>query len=164
MALTNNVDNIIFLNINKGLFVKSINKEETYKRLTGRITSVYFKKDYYKQQEFDLAMFSLSDGDEKYIVCIRCNSMYFRALCNSLMTGNILDPFTIEPSYNERENKSTVFVSQHGKTLKWRHTMDNPGDMPLAEKYEVNEKIIYDFTKQTEFYINWCKSINFNND
>jgi len=63
MALTNNTDNIMFLNINKGLFVKSINKDETYKRLTGLITGVFFKKDFYKTQEYDLAMFTIEDGD-----------------------------------------------------------------------------------------------------
>ena len=164
MALTNNTDNILFLNINKGLFVKSINKDETYKRLTGMITAMHFKKDYYKQHEQDIAMISIVDGDEKYILAVKCASMYFKALCNSVKNGDIYEPFTFEPSYNERENKSTVFVSQAGKTLKWYHTRETPGDMPFAEPFEVNGKTVWDSTKQTEYWINWCKNQKWNNE
>jgi len=164
MALSNNTDNIIFLNINKGLFVKSINKDETYKRLTGIITSCHFKKDFYKAQEYDLVMFSISDDDEKYILSIKCNSMYFKALCNSIKSGDIHKPFTFEPSYNERENRSTVFVSQAGKTLKWYHTREKPGDMPFAKQHDIGGKIIWDSTDQTEYWITWCKNQNWNNE
>jgi len=164
MALTNNTDNIMFLNINKGLFVKSINKDETYKRLTGLITGVFFKKDFYKTQEYDLAMFTIEDGEEKYILSMKCNTQYFKAMCNSMKSGDIHDPYTLEPSYNERENKATVFVSQNGKTLKWSHTRENPGVMPLAESFEANGKVIWDSTKQVQFWIDWCKNQNWNNE
>ena len=164
MALSNNVDKIIFLNINKGHFVKSLNKDETYKRLTGTITSVYFKKDYFKTVEYDLAMFGLQDGDEKYVLCIKCHTSYFRALCNSIASGDIHQPFTFEPSYNERDNKATVFVSQAGKTLKWKYTVDNPGDMPLTERIEVGDKIVYDSSKQWKFWMDWCKKQKFSHE
>jgi hypothetical protein len=164
MALTNNVENIMFLNINKGLFVKSINKDETYKRLTGTITSVHIKKDYFKTQEYDLAMFTIMDGEEKYILSVKCSSMYFKAMCNSMKSGDITQPFTFEPSYKEQENKSTVFVSQNGKILKWFHTRENPGDMPFAKQHDLGGKIIWDSTEQVEFWIDWCKNQKWNNE
>ena len=164
MALSNNVDNIIFLNINKGNFIKSLNKDETYKRLTGTITNIHFKKDYYKTLEYDMAMFSIKDGDEKYILCVKCHTSYFRSMCNSIASGDIMQPFTFEPSYNERDNKASVFVSQAGKTLKWRFTLDNPGDMPLTERIEVGDKVVYDNKKQIKFWMDYCKRLKFINE
>lgn len=161
MALTNNVEKLIFLNISKGYFVKSINKDETYKELTGTIISAHIKSDFYKQQEYKVCLLKIIDESETYILSLKCDSMYFKSLCNSLKSSDIDKPVTIKPSYNEHTNKSTCFVIQYGKSLKWFHTLDKPGDMPITKKHEVNGKIIYDSTDQTEYWINWIKNIKF---
>jgi hypothetical protein len=163
MALNNSSQGgITYINIKKGaLAVRNKNKEiESYTDITGKIYDVKFKIDSYKDKEFEIAQIFLSDKGENYCLQMRTDSGYFRGFCNSLKTGSNFELVNIRPYLDVKDgkNKTTIFVSQNGKTLKHYHTVNNMGDLPSVKKVTFKGKEEWDGSEQLEYWKNWLSS------
>lgn len=165
MGLQNNQNQrITFVNISKGkLYTKEKDKDAIfYTEIYAYITKVDFRQDEYNGQKFEVAEFNLLDNGEKYVLKLRTDSGYFRGLANSLKSGNPKEKFVIIPNYKEEEGKTktTCFVKQNGNALKHAHTLNNPGDLPPAEKLNFKGKEMWDSSKQTEFWKKFLTNAN----
>lgn len=154
----------IFVNISKGKFtIKKDNVYEQYDNLIGRITEVDFRIDEYQNKKFEVAIFTLVDNIDTYILKIRVDSGYFRAMCNALKTGDINKIVKLRAVFKESNGKKEtgMYVFQNDKALKHAHTKDNLGDMPPMEKVVFKGEETWDNTKQLQFWKDWLKSLKF---
>jgi len=167
MSLTNKRQGI-YVSISNGKFAiknPQTNQVELYDNLTGRIVKVEIKDDTFKGKAFKKAYFDIVDDVETYILQIRVGYGYFRSFCNSLKSGDINKVITISGIVKEENGKSkgVLFVKQDGKILKHFHTKGNMGDLPPVEMINFNGNVLYDNTKEMEYWMNWLKSIKFEN-
>ena len=89
MALTNTRQGT-FVNISKGKFIIKVGEGyETYDNLTGRITGVEIRMDEYNKVQFEVVVFTIVDNIDTYFLKVRCDSGYFRSMCNALKSGDI---------------------------------------------------------------------------
>jgi hypothetical protein len=89
---------------------------------------------------------------------MRTDSGYFRGLCNSLRSSNnIKEMLEIQPYFSKQDGKpkTTCFVIQNGVALKHFFNKNNLGDFPQLETHDFKGKIMYDGSKQIEYWKNW---------
>jgi len=154
----------IFVNISKGKFtIKKDSIYEQYDTLTGRITEVEIRTDEYENKKFEVAVFTLLDNVDTYLLKIRVDSGYFRAMCNALKTGDLNKIVKLNPISKEVNGKTTtgMYVFQNDKALKHAHTKDNLGDMPPMERVIFKGQETWDNTKQLQFWKDWLRSLKF---
>lgn len=163
MALSN-TKKVIFVNLSKGKFIIKIgDRYETYDNLTGRLTGVEIRIDEVNKIKFEVVVFSLVDNNDTYKLKLRCDSGYFRNLCNALKNANLNKIIKFSPTYKEINGKAVtgMYVIQDEKALKHAHTKDNLGDCPPLEWVTFKGKGDWDNTKQLEYWKNWLKSLKF---
>ena len=67
MGLENNNAKGTYVSISKGkLVIKQNGELQYYDQLTGVITNVEFVIDEYNEKQYEVARFTLQDGDDKY--------------------------------------------------------------------------------------------------
>lgn len=164
MGLSNTSGGITYLNLKEGKFArKNANGDiELFDAVDGKITSVEFQDDEYNGTKFRKLKLILEDEGQKYLVQVRTDSGYFRGLTNSVATGDVSQPVKLTPSSKIGDNgkpQTTIFVSQNGKALKWKWTKDNPGELPELEKVKVKGQMVYDNSKQLEFFEKFWRSL-----
>jgi hypothetical protein len=162
MGLQNNNTNGTYVHISNGKLVVKENGEQVfYDQLTGVITNVEFIIDEYNEKQYEVARFTLQDGDDKYLLKIRTDSGYFRGFVNALKMANITQPIVVSPSSKEENGKTrtTCFLRQNGKPLKHAFTKDNMGDLPQVERVVVNGIEQWDSSKQLMYWKTWLMSI-----
>jgi hypothetical protein len=90
---------------------------------------------------------------------MRVDSGYFRSFCNSLKSGNINQKFIISAFFNEKNNRTVIFLKQNSITLKWYHTKNNQGDLPEPQHTIYKGKNDWDWTKPNEYWKKWVLSL-----
>lgn len=168
MGLTNNDNQATFVNISNGqLYTKEKDRERRYfTNIEGTITKVEFNAEEYQGKNFEVAKFTLVDGEDRFILQLRTDSGYFRGLCNSLKTGNPVERVTISPNSKEKDGKqqTTCFVKQYGKVLKHAFTLANMGDLPQVKSVVFKGQKQWDGTEQIEYWKNWLLALKFQHE
>jgi len=149
-----------YVNIKEGkLVVKQVDKSlKEYKSVEGVIRKVVFNHEEYEGNKIEKAKFYINSVGELLILQMRTDSGYFRGLCNSLRSSsNIKEMLEIQPYFSKQDGKpkTTCFVIQNGAALKHFFNKNNIGDFPQLETHEFKGKIMYDGTKQIEYWKNW---------
>lgn len=156
MGLNNTGGKVTYLNLKQGKFArKNANGDiDLFDSVEGVITSAEFKDDEYNGTSFRKISLVLQDGEERYILQVRCDSGYYRGLTNSIANADISKPVKLVASSKEVNGKpqTTIFVSQSGQALKWKWTKDNPGNLPALESVKLKGKTVYDNSAQQAFY------------
>ena len=164
MGLSSNSGNVIYLNVKNGKVArKNANGDiQLFDSVEGVITAVDFKDDEYNGQKFRKLVLTIEDGGEKYLLQVRTDSGSFRGLTQSIANADIKSVVKLIPSSKTGDNgkpQTTIFVSQHGKALKWKWSKDNPGELPALQKVKVKGQDVYDNTKQLEFFEAFWKAL-----
>ena len=164
MGLSNTTGGITYLNLKEGKFArKNANGDiELFDAVDGLITSIEFQDDEYNGTKFRKLKLVLEDEGQKYLVQVRTDSGYYRGLTNAIANGDIKQPVKLIASSKLGDNgkpQTTIFVQQNGKALKWKWSKDNMGDLPQLEKVKVKGQMVYDNSKQLEYFENFWKSL-----
>jgi len=167
MGLNKDTGSATFVNIKEGqLYTKKKGGEpEFFKSLTGTIIKVNFKEDEFNGKKFEVAQFTIVDGEETFVLQMRTDSGYFRGFSNSLRSGYPDQVFTVSASSVKGEGdkpKTTCFINQDGLALKWYSTRTDPKDVPELESREWKGNTEWDGSKQIKYWKDWWLSIKFN--
>lgn len=157
MGLSNTTGGITYLNLKEGKFArKNANGDiELFDAVDGLITGIEFQDDEYNGTKFRKLKLTLEDESQKYLVQVRTDSGYYRGLTNSIANADINQPVKLIASSKLGDNgkpQTTIFVNQNGKALKWKWSKDNPGELPELEKVKVKGQMVYDNSKQLEYF------------
>ena len=157
MGLSNTSGGITYLNLKEGKFArKNANGDiELFDAVDGLITGIEFQDDEYNGTKFRKLKLVLEDESQKYLVQVRTDSGYYRGLTNSIANADINQPVKLIASSKLGDNgkpQTTIFVNQNGKALKWKWSKDNMGDLPQLEKVKVKGQMVYDNSKQLEYF------------
>ena len=157
MGLSNTSGGITYLNLKEGKFArKNANGDiELFDAVDGLITGIEFQDDEYNGTKFRKLKIVLEDESQKYLVQVRTDSGYYRGLTNSIANADINQPVKLTASSKLGDNgkpQTTIFVTQNGKALKWKWSKDNPGELPELEKVKVKGQMVYDNSKQLEYF------------
>lgn len=160
-------NNAIYLTISNGKICKSVLKpsetsvtrvnkngktvhEEFYKGWKGRITGIAVRE----HPEFGKFWnVTISDQDGEAIIQMNYSSGYSAAFLKTLPNIDLSSDVVFTPSMKLEgdKKKTTVFISQHGKPVKWFYTKDDPNGIPELQKVKVKGKITYDDSDIMEF-------------
>jgi len=98
-------------------------------------------------------LFSFQDGGEVYNLTLSYSNSFATAFLKTLPNIDLSKEMKVQPSVKEVDgkDKSSLFVSQDGVTLKHAYTRENPNGMPDMEQITVKGILQWDDTKR----INW---------
>lgn len=129
--------------------------EELYDSLDGRITGISFKDGDYGQQ---LLIQVEADG-QRATLQMPLSSSPASGFLKALPNINADIPVKFSPKMQEVDGKrrTSLFLSQAGKGIKWFWTKDNPGDLPPMKKIKVKGKETWDDSEQIEYLMAYVK-------
>lgn len=126
--------------------------------ITGKINAMRVELDSWEGKEFENLIIELENSIDKYKMKCRLDSGYGRSLISTLSNANPSEPVELKPHMEDK--KSNFFVSQNGKSLKWKYTKANPNGLPPMKEIIVNKQKVYDRTDQNDFYKNVVSQLN----
>ncbi len=140
--------------------VKRLNKngkevhEEFYDYISGVITGI-------KTKDSDFGRFwiiTLKDGLDEFVLQLSYSSGYSNAFLKSLPNIDVKQKVQFIPKMTVEEGgkkKSTMFIMQGGKPIKWFYTRENPNGLPELKgkpgKGKDKGKTIWDDSEVMEF-------------
>jgi len=159
--------NAIYLTISNGQICKKVIKptatskervnkngatvhEEHYKGWKGRITGIAVRdhKDYGKHWNV-----TITDEDGDAILQMNYSSGYSAAFLKILPNIDLNSEVNIVPDMRVEgdKKKTTLFITQHGKPVKWYYTKDNPNGLPPLNKIRVKGEDTWDDSDCMEY-------------
>lgn len=116
--------------------------EEFYRGWSGRITNIATRENDYGKQW----MVSLTDDEGTAILQMPYSSGYAAAFLKALPNVDLTQEVTLAPKLTIEgdKKKTTLFINQGGKAVKWAYTKDNPNGMPELEQKKVKGKTVWD--------------------
>lgn len=159
--------NAIYLTISNGQICRRVSKptatskervnkngqtvhEEYYKGWKGRLTGIAVRdhKDYGKHWNV-----TITDEDGDAILQMNYSSGYSAAFLKILPNIDLTSEVNIVPDMRMEgdKKKTTLFITQHGKPVKWYYTKDNPNGLPQLASIKVKGKMTYDDSDIMEF-------------
>lgn len=123
--------------------------EEFYKGWKGRIVDIQTKENDYGKQW----LVTLEDEDGKAILQMPYSSGYSAAFLKALPNVDLSSEVLLTPKLTIEgdKKKTTLFINQHGKAVKWYYTKDNPNGLPELKQIKVKGKITWDDSETMEF-------------
>lgn len=124
--------------------------EEFYKGWKGRITGIAV------QEHKEFGKFwnvTIADEQGEAIIQMNYSSGYSAAFLKTLPNIDLNSDIVFSPSMKIEgdKKKATVFISQHGKPIKWAYTKDDPKGLPELRKLKVKGKEQWDDSDIMEF-------------
>jgi len=132
--------------------VNKLNKtvyEVYHDAFTAKLINIRTKDSPYgKNWEFDFM-----DGDESYTLQLSYSNSFAKNILKMLPNVDLTKEMKIQPSQKKEGDKvkSSLFISQDGKTLKHAYTKDVPNGLPPMEQVTIKGQVMWDDTKQLEF-------------
>lgn len=123
--------------------------EELYKGWSGKISEIKTREtDYGKEWNV-----TIDDGDTKAILSFKYSSGYASSFLKALPNVNLDKDVTISPNVQEVDGKkrTTIFLNQDGKAVKWYYTKDNPNGCPGLKKIKIKGVESWDDSDMMEF-------------
>jgi len=172
MALLNKAQAGIYLSIQSGKIAHRVSEatstsksrtlddgkvihEELYDSLEGRITGISFKDGNFGQQ---LLIQVEADG-QRATLQMPLSSSPASGFLKALPNINPTELVKFSPKMQEVDGKrkTSLFLSQGGKGVKWFWTKDTPGDLPSMKKIKVKGKETWDDSEQIEYLMAYVK-------
>ena len=150
MALTSGPGIWLSIQYGKLSYKDHSGQKRTCQTVSGVITAIKYENDTYQDKVHRRIIIDIEDGEEKYVLSVRVNTGYGSQLQNKLANCDIAKPVEITPK-DEGNNKTGMFITQGGASLKQRWTKDNQGDLPHLEKVDGK----WDSSKQNAFMEKW---------
>jgi hypothetical protein len=123
--------------------------EEFYDFIDGVITSITTK-------DGDFGKFwiiTLLDSGQTQTLQVQYSSGFANGFLKALPNVNLAEKVKLIPSTKMEgdKKKSTMFINQHGKSIKWFFTKEEPHELPPLEKKKVKGKEVWDDSEAQEF-------------
>jgi hypothetical protein len=130
--------------------------EEQYHGWSGIITDITTRQsDYGKDWNI-----TIEDGDTKAILQMKYSSGYASAFLKTLPNVDLSKDVQLMPKSEttDGKTKTTMFIKQDGKAIKWAYTKDNPNGLPSMKKIKVKGVDVWDDSDMMEHLENMVKS------
>ena len=123
--------------------------EETYSGWTGKIKDIQTRDSEYGKDW----RISLEDQDGTAVLSFKYSSGYAASFLKALPNVDLFNEVTLTPKMTiEGEKKrTTLFISQNGKSIKWFYTKETPNGIPSMKKVKVKGVETWDDTDMMEF-------------
>lgn len=124
--------------------------EEYYDYLDGIIVEINTKEhDEYGK----FWLIKLMDGETAQILQMNFSSSYSSAFLKMLPNVDLKSTVKLIPNTKlvDGKQRSSLFITQHGKPLKHFWNKENPGELPNLEQKKVKGKLKWDDSEQMEF-------------
>lgn len=123
--------------------------EEFYDYIDGVITSITTKDSDYGR----FLIIGLEDGGQLQTLQVQLSSGFGNGFLKALPNVNLAEKVKLIPSTKTEgeKKKSTLFINQHGKSIKWFFTKDNPNGLPELTQKKVKGKLVWDDSEAVEF-------------
>lgn len=154
MAFGNNNSLARFVNISQGKIVVKENEQKVeWGYVEGYLTNIEIVEDVYMDKKYDKIVLTLVDDHDTMKFQFKLDSGYGRAFICAIPNADLSQSIRFSPKYEEvdQKKKTSMFLSQGTKALKWAFTRDNPGEMPPLEDVTFKGQTMKDNSKQIEF-------------
>jgi hypothetical protein len=123
--------------------------EEFYDYIDGKIIGIETKDSDYGRSW----IVTLQDDDGKYVLQMPYSSGYSAAFLKTLPNVDLSTSVKLIPKLTIEgdKKKTTLFVNQHGKALKFAYTREMPNGLPELKQIKVKGKLTYDDSEIMEF-------------
>jgi hypothetical protein len=123
--------------------------EVFYDSFTGKLVNIRTRDgEYGKTWEFDFR-----DKEDVYTLQLSYSNSYATNFLKMLPNVDLTKEMKVQPSQKieDGKTKSSLFISQDGKTLKHAYTKDNPNGLPPMVQIMVKGKETWDDTDRLKF-------------
>jgi hypothetical protein len=130
--------------------------EEQYHGWSGKITDIQTRQtDYGKEWNV-----TIEDGDTKASLQMKYSSGYASAFLKTLPNVDLSKDVQLMPKSEttDGKTKTTMFIKQDGKAIKWAYTKDNPNGLPSMKKIKVKGVDVWDDSDMMEHLESMVKS------
>jgi hypothetical protein len=120
-----------------------------YDSFTGKLINIRTRDgEYGKSWEFDF-----QDSGEVYTLQLSYSNSYATNLLKILPNVDLSKEMKVQPAQKieDGKTKSSLFISQDGKTLKHAYTKDAPNGLPPMEQKTVKGQVVWDDTERLAF-------------
>lgn len=161
--------NVKYYSLKDGQIVnKDKDKNVTvYDCLFGRLIQLKLRDEEYKDEKYKSLSITLYDGEETSILQMKFNSGYARAFMKMLPNIDVSKELELsaksETTENSTKKKTTTFLRQDNKPVKWHWTKnDDRTDLPAPEEILDKKKNVIglDYSKQELFLLNMVEVFN----
>lgn len=123
--------------------------EKHYTSFTARLTDIRTVDTEYGKNW----AFSFVDGAEEYVLRLPYSNSYATAFLKMLPNIDLSKPMKLQPAVKmvDGVNRSSLFVSQDGQTIKHAYTKDVPNGLPPMKQIVVKGQTVWDDTDRIEF-------------
>lgn len=123
--------------------------EEFYDYIDGKIIGIETKDSDYGRSW----IVTLQDDDGKYVLQMPYSSGYSAAFLKTLPNVDLSTSVKLIPKLTIEgdKKKTTLFVNQHGKALKFAYTREMPNGLPELKQIKIKGKLTYDDSEIMEF-------------
>ena len=127
--------------------------EEHYDYVDGKIVDISTKENDYGR----FWNVTLDDNGEKYTIQFNFSGGTASAFLKTLPNVDLSKKVKLIPKQTIEgdKKKSTMFINQDGKALKWFWNRENPGSLPQMEKIKVKGKEVWDDSGMMEYLENY---------
>ena len=126
--------------------------EEHYNGWMGKITNIQTREsDYGKEWNV-----TIDDGTIPAQLQFKYSSGYASSFLKALPNVNFDVPVTLTPkiTIDGEKKRTTLFINQDGKAVKWYYTKDNPNGCPGLKQIKVKGQTTWDDSDMMEFLEN----------
>lgn len=149
----NSSGGVKFANISRGRILISRGKDQPKDEvdfIEGALTDISIDQDTYQNDTFDRLALTIDDGQDRYILQMRLDSGYGRAVASALPNADFSKWIKFTPTY--KDDKAGMFLN-HGRTpIKWLYTREHPNGLPPLKEVIFKGKKSYDNTEQVAFF------------
>lgn len=165
-AITNNAATMVFLTISDGKLCKRvqsptanskerINKEgklvheEFFNGWSGKIIDISTRESDYGKDW----MIKVDDGECIAVIQFKYSSGYAASFLKALPNVDLEKEVSISPNLKIEgdKKKTTIFLNQDGKSVKWFYTKETPNGIPSLKKVKIKGVEQWDDSEQMEF-------------
>lgn len=140
-----------FLNIKEGKIARRLagGGVESHDNLTGHLTGIAWHDGNFGRE----LHLTITDGAESYLLQMKWDGGYSVTFCKIIKNADLRLPMTLIPKFEEKDGRkrSSMFIQQDGRALKWFWNKDNPGDLPNLVKHEIRGQAVWDNTAQMAY-------------
>ena len=130
--------------------------EKFYDSFTGKLVNIKTTDGAYGKSW----VFDFQDQKEVYHLQLSYSNSFATALLKMLPNADLSKPMKVQPAVKEVDgkNKSSLFISQDGITLKHAFTKENPNGMPPMVEITVKGVKVWDDTDRLVFLKNMVET------
>lgn len=150
MGLGNKGGKKNYLNIKEGKIIMKVGDTyEPFDHISGMITNVGTHEGRFGKE----LHITIQDDADEFLLQVKFDSGYSRGFLMAIKNADLSLPVVLVPKYEEKDSKkkSTLFINQNGKGVRWAWVKDNPGDLPPMKQVTLKGEKVWDNTDEMNY-------------